>query len=203
MIRLCTSCGNDFVIDDKEFVSEEQMIKCDRCGVDNLIESQTSQLEKKLSDLDKDLIITEQELSNQNDFSKTEIEKLESELNLQKKELSKQKDLEDKIYIFEKRITLSEKENAKQADLENKSFQLQKEIEKTNTDIITKTKNIESKTNYIQMKISTINKKTKQKKSEKDFLESKAVVKKNDQTTKISTKGSQLGDKKKFAFWKN
>ena len=62
------------------------------------------------------------------------IAKLEKSLKAGKEEFAKQKLLEDRISLFEKRITDTEKEIEKQSLIENRIFKLEKELQKNSHD---------------------------------------------------------------------
>ena len=84
MIKLCQSCGEDFFIKEIELITSDQLIECKNCGKNNLVESLSSDLEKKLFNLDQELNNTEQELNLQNSSNIAEIEKLQMNLVLKK-----------------------------------------------------------------------------------------------------------------------
>ena len=70
-----------------------------------------------------------------------------------------------------------------------------------NLDITTRSKSIKSKTNYIEMKISSMNKNINKNNMEKDFIQTEEVLK-NNVSKKKPTPESEIV-LKKFNFWKN
>ena len=93
------------------------------------------------------------------------------------------------------RITESEKLNSHQADLETKIFELEKEVKKASEAINDKNKNIEKKTNYLEMKTVAVNNTIIEKKqiAVNDVVEFKAFETKE-------TKKDRNKIKKNF-FW--
>jgi hypothetical protein len=115
----------------------------------------------KLGELNKPLILTK-EYNSQKELIKKygneikEFKNLHQEYNEKiKEELAKQKLLEDRIGLFEKRITDTEKEIEKQTLIENRIFKLEKELQKNSHDSFIINTTLEKKTSDLQKKIHT------------------------------------------------
>jgi len=155
MLLECKHCNNKFTLDEDESKLEGQVVKCSHCKVEWIYESTSNYLESRLAELDQDLHKTELKLNNLNNKHGEKIDQLEKDLKVKKEQQSKQKLLEDKITLYEKRITETEKSNSEQADLEIKIVQMENEVEKVSENIFTKNKDIEKKANYLEMKIKS------------------------------------------------
>jgi|TARA_B110000438_G_scaffold302218_1_gene359263 predicted Zn finger-like uncharacterized protein len=163
MLLHCNHCKKKFTLVDDEYNLEGKLIKCKHCQEEWIFESQSQYLENRLAELDEDLSRTEKNLDETNIDHVEKIEILEKNLKAKKEEFDKQKVLEDRIGAFEKRITNTEKANIEQAELEIKIAAMEGEIEKTSDDIFIKNKDIEKKTNYLEMKITSYNEDEKRK----------------------------------------
>jgi predicted Zn finger-like uncharacterized protein len=187
----CIYCKTDFICEDQKLSSEHSIVKCGHCQKEWLYESQLTGLEKRIDELDKELESNENRLNEEKKFNFGKIEKLEAELNAKKLELDQQKLIEDKLYLYEQRLTRSEKENSEQAILEDKIFKLREEITEQTSEVLSKGKEIDRKTNYLTMKIKSENKETpKIKKMNEQIAIPNNQVKKNDTKSK------------KYNFWK-
>jgi len=153
MLIDCKYCDNKFAVNAEEAGFDGRLIKCENCQKEWFQESKPQYLEKKLIELDQNLHATEVHLIDQKNIHNDKIEKLENALKVKKEELNKQKLLEERIGLFEKRITETEKEIAAQALVENRIIQLEKEIKQNSLDSFVKNTNLEKKANYLQMKI--------------------------------------------------
>jgi len=161
----CQNCRNKITITEDEGTLEGQLITCNLCKEEFIYHTRTFFLESRLTELDKDLYKKESHIYDQNNLYNEKIKSLELELINKKKELEKQNLLEQKITDFENRVTETEKLASHQADLETKIFELEKKVKKTSEDILDKNASFEKKANYLEMKASTIKKKTDDKKS--------------------------------------
>ena len=155
MLLDCKNCNNKFTLEEDESKLEGQVVKCPSCKEEWVFESKSNYLENRLAELDQDLYKTELQLNNLNNKHSGKIDQLEKDLKLKKEQQSKQKLLEDKIALYEKRITETEKSNSEQADLEIKISKMESEVEKASENIFTKNKDIEKKANYLEMKIKS------------------------------------------------
>ena len=157
MIIDCKNCNSKFTLDEEESKLDGQTIKCLHCQDEWVYMSKSRYLENRLEELDQDLYKTELKLNEINNKHIEKIVKLENNLKIKKEQLSKQKILEDKVSLYEKRITQAEKSNSEQADLEIKIAKMENEIENVTENIFSKNKNIEKKANYLEMKINSYN----------------------------------------------
>ena len=206
MLLDCKNCNNKFTLEEDESKLEGQVVKCPSCKEEWVFESKSNYLENRLAELDQDLYKTELQLNNLNNKHSGKIDQLEKDLKLKKEQQSKQKLLEDKIGLYEKRITETEKSNSEQADLEIKISKMESEVEKASENIFTKNKDIEKKANYLEMKINSYKddqKKEKQKKieiydDESDVVNFKSFENEEKDNKKNSTVETQ---KKVNYFW--
>ena len=155
----CQNCKSKITIAENESTFETKIITCNICKEEFIYHSQTSFLENRLNELEKDLVEKESRINDQNTLYDEKIKLLELDLINKKKELEKQSLLEKKVAGFENRVTETEKLNSYQADLETKIFELEKNVKKTSEDILNKNTSIEKKANYLEMKAISINKK--------------------------------------------
>ena len=153
MLLECKYCNTKFAVNAEEVGFDGRLIKCENCQKEWFQESKSQYLEKKLIELDQNLHATEVHLIEQKNIHNDKIAKLENSLKAKKEELTKQKLLEERIVLFEKRIIDTEKEIAAQALVENRIIQLEKEIKQNSFDSFVKNTNLEKKANYLQMKI--------------------------------------------------
>ena len=205
MLLDCKNCNNKFTLEEDELKLEGQVVKCPSCKEEWVFESKSNYLENRLAELDQDLYKTELQLNNLNNKHSGKIDQLEKDLKLKKEQQSKQKLLEDKIALYEKRITETEKSNSEQADLEIKILKMESEVEKASENIFTKNKDIEKKANYLEMKINSYKddqKKEKQKKIKIYDDESDVVnFKSFENEEKDNKKNSTVETKKKVNFF--
>ena len=134
MLIHCKYCESKFAINAEEIDFDGRLVKCENCQKEWFQESKSKSLEKKLIELDRNLLATEQRLTEQKNNHNDKIIKLEKSLKAKKEELDKQKLLEDRIGLFEKRIVDTEKEIEAQALIENRISQLENEIKKNSHD---------------------------------------------------------------------
>ena len=161
----CQNCKSKITIAENESTFETKIITCNICKEEFIYHSQTSFLENRLNELEKDLVKKESRINDQNTLYDEKIKLLELDLINKKKELEKQSLLEKKVVGFENRVTETEKLNSHQADLETKIFELEKNVKKTSEDILNKNTRIEKKANYLEMKAISINKKSDENQS--------------------------------------
>ena len=145
----CEKCGTERII----FSTSTLIIKCNNCDKEWFQESKAQIVEKKLIELDRNLHATELHLIEQKNSHNNKIIKLEKDLKTKKEELEKQKKLEDRINLFEKRIIDMEREIESQNLVENRISRLEKEIQKNSFDSFVKNTKLEKKTNELQNKI--------------------------------------------------
>jgi len=158
MILKCAQCESKFSIFEDEVNLEDKLITCKHCNESWIYKNKIDYLENLLSELDKDLNNTEEQINELRAIHNKRINELEEDLKTKKEEVKKQILLEDKIIFFEKRITQTEKECSIQADLENKLFQMENEEKKLSESILNKNIKIEKKTKYLNMKVNSYNK---------------------------------------------
>ncbi|MDB4845576.1 zinc-ribbon domain-containing protein [Candidatus Pelagibacter sp.] len=203
MIIDCKNCNSKFTLDEEESKLDGQTIKCLHCQDEWVYMSKSRYLENRLEELDQDLYKTELKLNEINNKHIEKIVKLENNLKIKKEQLSKQKILEDKVSLYEKRITQAEKSNSEQADLEIKIAKMENEIENVTENIFSKNKNIEKKANYLEMKINSYKNKKNDKNEIKTHIKSDIVnFKSFEQEEKNTKKKSSLESKiKSKLFW--
>ena len=155
MLIHCKYCQSKFAINAEEVGFDGRLVKCENCQKEWFQESKSKSLEKKLIELDRNLLATEQRLTEQKNNHNDKILKLEKSLKAKKEELAKQKLLEDRISLFEKRITDTEKEIETQSLIENRIFKLEKELQKNSHDSFIINTTLEKKTSDLQKKIHT------------------------------------------------
>jgi len=212
MLLHCNHCKKKFTLVEDEYKLEGKLVKCKHCQEEWIYESQSQYLENRLTELDQDLSRTEVKLNDTNSGHSEKIDTLEKNLKIKKDELDKQKLLEERISVFEKRITDTEKANIEQAELEIKIAKMEGEIEKTSDNIFTKNKDIEKKTNYLEMKITSYNEEDERRlknlqnkndgasDSESDVVNFKAFD--QEEKDKIEPTKKENGEKPRF-FWPN
>ena len=195
MLIHCKSCKNKITISKNESSIDGKLITCNICREEWIHHSKTFILESRLVELEQDLKREESLILEENLKHSERITLLEKELTNKRCELDKQNKLEEKISNFETRITESEKLNLKHADLETQIFQLENNVRKISDEINDKNKNIEKKTNYLEMKAASIHDINKNvvNGSENDVVDFKKYEK-ND---------TQRDSKKKYSFWSN
>ena len=191
----CIYCKTDFICEDKKVNSMKSIIKCGNCSKEWDYKSITTELEKKIDELDIELENNENRIINEKKFNLEKIEKLEHELKYKNIELNKQKLIEDRLYLYEQRLTRSEKQNSEQAILEDKIFKLREEINKSSSEISIKNKEIDRRTNYLTMKAKEENKATPKLRTMNEKISSTEFDKKN-----INKK--KTPHLKKYNFWK-
>ena len=180
----CKNCNNKIILTEDIVNLEGKLIKCNICKEEFIHHTKTYFLESRLAELDQELKNKDSLINETNIKYNEKIHLLEKELINKKKELDKQKILEEKVFNFESRMTETERLNAHQADLETQIFKLEKEVKKTSTEILAKNESIEKKATYLEMKADTINKEhiKKNKKavndSQNDVLNFKSYEKK-------------------------
>ena len=206
MLLDCKNCNNKFTLDEDEYKLEGQKVKCLHCKEEWVYVSKSNYLENRLAELDQDLHRTELKLNNLNNIHVEKVDQLEKDLKIKKEEQSKQKLLEDKIAVYEKRITETEKSNSRQADLEIKITKMENEVEKATENIFAKNKVIEKKANYLEMKIKSYKDdldKERQKKIETYNSESEVVNFKSFEQKEKKNKEEPTKEIKKKAnfFW--
>ena len=203
MIIDCKNCNSKFTLDEEESKLDGQTIKCLHCQDEWVYMSKSRYLENRLEELDQDLYKTELKLNEINNKHIEKIVKLENNLKIKKEQLSKQKILEYKVSLYEKRITQAEKSNSEQADLEIKIAKMENEIENVTENIFSKNKNIEKKANYLEMKINSYKNKKNDKNEIKTHIKSDIVnFKSFEQEEKNTKKKSSLESKiKSKLFW--
>ena len=182
MLIHCKYCQSKFAINAEEVGFDGRLVKCENCQKEWFQESKSKSLEKKLIELDRNLLATEQRLTEQKNNHNDKIIKLEKDLKAKKEELSKQKLLEDRIGLFEKRIVDTEKEIEEQALIENRISQLENEIKKNSHDSFIKNTALEKKTNDLQIKIQSDNASDKLDNLEKDFVSNEETKVSNEET---------------------
>jgi len=155
MLLDCKKCNNKFTLDEDEYTLEGQKVKCLHCKEEWVYVSNSNYLENRLAELDQDLHRTELKLNNLSTKHIEKVDQLEKNLKIKKEEQTKQKLLEDKIALYEKRITETEKSNAEQADLEIQITKMENEVDTVTENIFIKNKDIEKKANYLEMKIKS------------------------------------------------
>ena len=207
MLLDCKNCKKKFTLIDDEIKLEGQLVKCIHCKQEWIYEKY-NYLENRLTTLNQDLYRTEVELNEQNNKHSEKIDQLEKDLKLKKEQQSKQKLLEDKIALYEKRITETEKSNSEQADLEIKISKMESEVEKASENIFTKNKDIEKKANYLEMKIKSYKHENEKKEKAKmliDDSESDVVNLKNFEKEEKKNKEAPVQEikKKHKFFWPN
>ena len=104
MLINCKYCDNKFAVNAEEVGFDGRLIKCENCKKEWFQESKSQSLEKKLIELDQNLHSTEVHLIEKKNTHNDKIAKLENALKNKKEELAKQKLLEERISLFEKRI---------------------------------------------------------------------------------------------------
>jgi predicted Zn finger-like uncharacterized protein len=206
MLIDCKNCNNKFSLEESEHKLEGQKVKCQHCKEEWVYVSKSNYLENRLAELDQDLHRTELKLNNLSTKHVEKVDQLEKNLKIKKEEQSKQKLLEDKIAVYEKRITETEKSNAAQADLEIKITKMENEVDKVTENIFTKNKDIEKKANYLEMKIKSYKDdldKERQKKIETYNSESEVVNFKSFEQKEKKNKEEPTKEIKKKAnfFW--
>ena len=182
MLIHCKYCESKFAINAEEVGFNGRLVKCENCQKEWFQESKSKSLEKKLIELDRNLLATEQRLTEQKNNHNDKILKLEKSLKAKKEELDKQKLLEDRIGLFEKRIVDTEKEIEAQALIENRISQLENEIKKNSHDSFIKNTALEKKTNDLQIKIQSDNASDKLDNLEKDFVINEETKVSNEET---------------------
>ena len=182
MLIHCKYCESKFAINAEEVGFNGRLVKCENCQKEWFQESKSKSLEKKLIELDRNLLATEQRLTEQKNNHNDKILKLEKSLKAKKEELDKQKLLEDRIGLFEKRIVDTEKEIEEQALIENRISQLENEIKKNSHDSFIKNTALEKKTNDLQIKIQSDNASDKLDNLEKDFVINEETKVSNEET---------------------
>ena len=182
MLIHCKYCQSKFAINAEEVGFDGRLVKCENCQKEWFQESKSKSLEKKLIELDRNLLATEQRLTEQKNNHNDKILKLEKSLKAKKEELEKQKLLEDRIGLFEKRIVDTEKEIEAQALIENRISQLENEIKKNSHDSFIKSTALEKKTNDLQIKIQSDNASDKLDNLEKDFVINEETKVSNEET---------------------
>ena len=182
MLIHCKYCQSKFAINAEEVGFDGRLVKCENCQKEWFQESKSKSLEKKLIELDRNLLATEQRLTEQKNNHNDKILKLEKSLKAKKEELEKQKLLEDRIGLFEKRIVDTEKEIEAQALIENRISQLENEIKKNSHDSFIKSTALEKKTNDLQIKIQSDNASDKLDNLEKDFVSNEETKVSNEET---------------------
>ena len=193
MLIHCKYCQSKFAINAEEVGFDGRLVKCENCQKEWFQESKSKSLEKKLIELDRNLLATEQRLTEQKNNHNDKILKLEKSLKAKKEELDKQKLLEDRIGLFEKRIVDTEKEIEEQALIENRISQLENEIKKNSHDSFIKNTALEKKTNDLQIKIQSDNASDKLDNLEKDFVineETKVI----NEETKVSNEETKVSN---------
>jgi len=153
MIINCKYCDTELDVNVEQVTFDGGLIKCGKCQEEWFQKSESQYLEKKLIELDENLHATETHLIEKKNIHSDKIVKLENVLKVKKKELAKQKLLEERISLFEKRITDTEKEIAAQSLVENRITQLEKEIKQNSSETLVVNTNLERKTKYLQRKI--------------------------------------------------
>ena len=153
MLIHCKYCESKFAIDAEEVGFDGRLIKCNNCDKEWFQESKAQIVEKKLIEFDRNLHATELHLIEQKNSHNNKIIKLEKALKTKKEELEKQKKLEDRINLFEKRIIDMEREIESQNLVENRISKLEREIQRNSFDSFVKNTKLEKKTNELQNKI--------------------------------------------------
>ena len=211
MLINCKYCDTKFAVNAEEVGFDGRLIKCENCKKEWFQESKSQSLEKKLIELDQNLHSTEVHLIEKKNTHNDKIAKLENALKIKKKELAKQKLLEERISLFEKRITDTEKEIAAQSLVENRIIQLEKEIKQNSFDSFVKNTNLEKKANYLQKKIHSEGVNDRLDNLENDVLDAKESMIKNEiadsekPNSVKEIKKEEVTDIKKsnkFFFWK-
>ena len=182
MLIHCKYCQSKFAINAEEVGFDGRLVKCENCQKEWFQESKSKSLEKKLIELDRNLLATEQRLTEQKNNHNDKILKLEKSLKAKKEELDKQKLLEDRIGLFEKRIVDTEKEIEAQDLIENRISQLENEIKKNSHDSFIKNTALEKKTNDLQIKIQSDNASDKLDNLEKDLVINEETKVSNEET---------------------
>ena len=180
MLINCKYCDSKFAVNAEEVGFDGRLIKCEKCKKEWFQESKSQSLEKKLIELDQNLHSTEVHLSEKKNTHNDKIAKLENALKIKKEELAKQKLLEERISLFEKRIIDTEKEIAAQSLVENRIIQLEKEIKQNSFDSFVKNTNLEKKANYLQRKIHSEGVNDRLDNLENDVLDAKESIIKNE-----------------------
>ena len=91
MLINCKYCDSKFAVNAEEVAFDGRLIKCENCKKEWFQESKSQSLEKKLIELDRNLLATEQRLTEQKNNHNDKIIKLEKALKTKKEELEKQK----------------------------------------------------------------------------------------------------------------
>ena len=180
MLINCKYCDSKFAVNAEEVGFDGRLIKCENCKKEWFQESKSQSLEKKLIELDQNLHSTEVHLIEKKNTHNDKIAKLENALKIKKEELAKQKLLEERISLFEKRIIDTEKEIAAQSLVENRIIQLEKEIKQNSFDSFVKNTNLEKKANYLQKKIHSEGVNDRLDNLENDVLDAKESIIKNE-----------------------
>ena len=183
MLIHCKYCQSKFAINAEEVGFDGRLVKCEKCQKEWFQESKSKSLEKKLIELDRNLHATEQRLTEQKNNHNDKIIKLEKSLKTKKEELAKQKILEDRIGLFDKRIVDTEKEIKAQDLIENRISQLENEIKKNSHDSFIKNTALEKKTHDLQIKIQSDNPGDKLDDLEKDFVGNEETKENKDNAT--------------------
>jgi len=189
MLLDCKNCNNKFTLDEDEYKLEGQKVKCPNCKEEWVFVSKSNYLENRLAELDQDLHRTELKLNNLNNIHVEKVDQLEKDLKIKKEEQSKQKLLEDKIAMYEKRITETEKSNSEQANFEIKITKMKNEVEKVTENIFAKNKDIEKKANYLEMKIKSY-------KDDQDKVRKKKIETYNSESDVVNFKSFEQEEKK-------
>jgi len=189
MLLDCKNCNNKFTLDEDEYKLEGQKVKCSNCKEEWVFVSNSNYLENRLAELDQDLHRTELKLNNLNNIHVEKVDQLEKDLKIKKEEQSKQKLLEDKIAMYEKRITETEKSNSEQANFEIKITKMENEVEKATENIFAKNKDIEKKANYLEMKIKSY-------KDDQDKVRKKKIETYNSESDVVNFKSFEQEEKK-------
>ena len=182
MLIHCKYCQSKFAINAEEVGFDGRLVKCENCQKEWFQESKSKSLEKKLIELDRNLLATEQRLTEQKNHHNDKILKLENSLKAKKEELAKQNLLADRIGLSEQRIVDTEKEIEAQALIENRISQLENEIKKNSHDSFIKSTALEKKTNDLQIKIQSDNASDKLDNLEKDFVINEETKVSNEET---------------------
>ncbi len=157
MIVHCINCKSKFPVPQDEIFLEGKLLKCKNCHQEWIYVSKSQNLEKKIYSLDLNLSKTEHRLKEQRKNLEEKIIGLEKDLKNKTNELSRQNAVQEKISQYDKRITDIEKINSENSDFEIIKSKLEKKLTTVESDLKNININIEKKSNYLDMKINSIN----------------------------------------------
>lgn len=176
MMVHCKTCKNKFYLKNEDSELEGQIIECKFCNEKWLYESKTRYLENRLTELNEDLNNTESKINLRKKDFQDKINQLENDLKNKNNELDKQKLLQGKVTEFENRLIKTEKLNNEELELHKKAGIIKKQIKSASDNISNYNKDIEEKTNYLESKINSYNKKDEQIENKPSNIAKKQII---------------------------